>query len=85
MKDFHVFCNKTWLKQLRKASSLNTWRSSIVITLLDTPGIKKQIKSAELFSNTMLFLDYKELPISVCFPELFVHISVALFPVSVLF
>lgn len=41
MKDFHVFCNKTWLKQHREASSLNIWRSSIVITLSDIPGIKK--------------------------------------------
>lgn len=33
----------------------------------------------------MLFLTYEELPESMCFPELFVHILVALFPVLVLF
>lgn len=41
--------------------------------------------SSHCFQAQMLFLAYKELPVSVCFQELFVHILVALFPVLVLF
>lgn len=47
--------------------------------------VKANQVSSHCFQAQMLFLAYKELPVSVCFQELFVHILVALFPVLVLF